>query len=389
MTSMLTGDRTALREAARLKANLLAEGIVPTPGFLEAYGPPFLSKRRAYGNPDDLSFIGRDVPQELYIDDVICAVNIRSTSSWRLDHADGEFFVRDDADSRRTPVTFPRHPWFYDQVTPGGVPVNSVVTLYGGASLGVFIYGNCALVDMGAACQYCSIEPNRSRETQFANVIGEAKLAEALTVALRDPECPISQVMLNGGNFPDPDRSFSHYVRMCEVAREVIDASGRDVDLHLIVYPPHDLSLFERLDGLGVGLAMNCEVWDPELFKRYCPGKTEVSGQDHIVRALRHAAQVLGEGTVYSIFVGGLEPVESLREGLHSMASSGVVPVVNVFHSDPDTPLADRPSPSADVIMAMGAALQECYESLDTVVPFYLGCGRNAIDTEAHWGLFA
>ena len=34
-------------------------------------------------------------------------------------------------------------------------------------SLGIFVSGNCSLVEMGAACRYCSIAPDRSRQAGF------------------------------------------------------------------------------------------------------------------------------------------------------------------------------------------------------------------------------
>src|SRR5689334_20625415 len=155
--------------AVRTKAELLAHGLRPTEAFLAAYGPPFLEKRRAYGNPDEEVYLDRPVPQELVLlpAGLVCAVNLRARSPWQLDCEAGAFVVRREGASRRHEVTFPRRPAFYDQATPAGRPVNGVVTLYGGGSLRVFVSGSCSLVEMGAACAYCSIAPNRSRQTEF------------------------------------------------------------------------------------------------------------------------------------------------------------------------------------------------------------------------------
>lgn len=377
--------------AVKMKAELLAHGLRPTEAFLEDYGPPFLEKRRSYGNPDEAVYLDRPVPQELVLlpSGLVCAVNLRAASPWRLDREGGAFVVRREGAARRHEVTFPRRPAFYDQATTGGRPVNSVITLYGGGSLGIFVSGSCSLVEMGAACRYCSIAPNRSRQTGFPSVVTGTMLEEALAVALRDRACPVKQVMINGGNFIDPDRSFLYYAKMAEAARTAIDSVGRgDVDLHLVVYPPLDLRLLELLHPLRLSVAMNAEVYDPERFRAFCPGKDAVLGQAHILNALASAASLLGEGRVFSIFVGGLEPVESLREGMERLAGDGVVPVVNVFHPDPDTALAWRPAPSAAEILGFGSALQAVYRRLPPFQPFYLDCGRNSIDTEAHQGLF-
>jgi hypothetical protein len=374
-----------------VKAELLHHGVTLLPAFSTRYGDPYLAKRRAYGNSDPLEFREGRLPQELYLlpDRLVCAVTIRLDSPWLLDWNEDEgFVVRHRSGGGCTPIDFPREPAFYDRTLSNGEEVKKVVTLYGGGSLGVFAFGSCRLVDIGKPCGYCSISQNRTRGVDFLDVISEARIEEALSLALEDSACPITQVMVNGGNFPDQDRSFSHYARLARAAARAVETSGRDVEVHLIVYPPNDLGRLAELGRTGVSVAMNYEVCDPDLFRKYCPGKTVYGGQGHIAAALRRAVEELGEGSVYSILVGGLEPLESLERGLFELAGEGVTPVVNVFHADPATPLEHHPVPSADTIRAMGRTLQEVYRQHEFARPFYLDCGRNSIDTEAWRGLF-
>lgn len=374
---------------AVLKAELLAQGVRPTESFVSNYGPPYLTKQRAYGNPDDLPFLGHSLPQEMYLapEGLVCSVNLRATSSWWLDGSPESGFILRSG-SFTAPVSFPRIPAFYNQTLADGRPVRNLVTLYGGGSLGVFVRGSCSLVELGKPCQYCSISPNRSRETGFPEVVSGNLLRSALEVALADRTCPVSQIMINGGNFPDPDRGFLYYARLCAIAREVIEKSGRDVELHLIVFPPARLELLQELAGLQVAVAMNLEVCDPALFEKICPGKTEILGQAHILEALRRAVEVLGEGNVFSILVGGLEGQESMSDGMWLLAEQGIIPVINVFHPDPETPLAAHPAPSAERILQMGRSLQEIFIHTSFARPFYLRCGRNSLDTEAYLRLF-
>lgn len=241
---------------------------------------------------------------------------------------------------------------------------------------------------MGQACGFCSLAPNRSRQTEFPVVLKPHKISEALQSALRDNETPITQVMINGGNFSNMDRGFLYYVNIVREARRVIDLIGRDVELHLIVGPPRDLELIHQLKDLNVSVAINLEVHDPDMFIRYCPGKHKVFGHDYVKRALMDCVDELGPGHVYSIFVGGLEPLDSLATGILRFAESGIIPIINVFHPDPDTPLANIPSPSPADIIEMGCLLQSIFLKHSFAKPFYLDCGRNSIDTEAYRGLF-
>jgi len=245
------------------------------------------------------------------------------------------------------------------------------------------------LNEMGQACQFCSLAPNRSRQTEFPLVLNPDQVREALRTALLDVSVPITQVMINGGNFPDPDDGFRYYVTVVSAARQAIATVGRDVELHLIVGPPRDLDLVRLLRGLDVSVAMNLELGDPSLFAQFCPGKHQLYGQEHIRMALTACVKHLGLGRVHSIFLGGLEPVESLCDAMTSVAHSGVTPIINVFHPDPDTPLADSPSPSPAQIINMGKVLQEIFAEHRFMRPFYLDCGRNSLDTEAYRGWFA
>jgi hypothetical protein len=379
--------------ALRVKMEILHHGVVPTESALAHYGPPYLEKRRAYGNADDIAFLGRPLPQEAYLEPahLITSLNVRTHSPWSLDWtAEQGFILSRVGGGWVVPVDFPRRPAFYDYPLSGGGTVKQVATLYGGGSLGVFVYGRCALVDMGKACQYCSIEPNRGRDdVDFARVISETRLREALSLALQDSDAPIGQVMINGGNFPDPDRSFSYYARLVAAAREVIDASGRAVELHLIVYPPKTPRLFAALAPHDVGIAMNTEVYDPDIFAVVCPGKATVGGQDHILASLCQAAEALGKGHVFSIFVGGLEPQESMTRGMRFLADHGVTPIVNVFHADPGTPLYDHQEPTIERILEMGGEQEALFREHEFMRPFYMNCGRNSIDTEAYLSLFS
>lgn len=377
---------TMLR-AVELKAELLSSGLDLTDAFIDAYGPPYLEKRRAYGNPDPESLREFRLPQELYLlpDRLIVSINVRPGSPWVLDCRDG-FGI--NGPFGWIPIDFPRRPAFYDFRLSDDTRVSRMITLYGGGALGLFIYGNCALVDMSKACQYCSIAPNRQHDVDFEKVIRPDQVEESIYLALGDTEAPISQVMLNGGNFPDPDKSFLYYCEVTRAARRAIERSGREVELHLIVFPPNDLELVFELKQTGAAVAMNSEVFTPDLFDRFCPGKASVAGQRHMHAAMAKAAATLGEGMAYSIIVGGLDKPAALEHGMTRLADAGITPVINVFHADPGTPMETHPVPKPAAIMRMGQQLQRIYESNRYMRPFYLDCGRNSLDTEAYRRLF-
>lgn len=374
-----------------IKASILSKGVSLTNRLIDNFGNEFLEKRRAYGNGDPLEYRQIRVPQELYIEPdgerLVAAVNIRKKHTpWQLDYEDNKYFLRYENDHFFN-VTFPLRPDFYHYRMSNNKFVSQVITLYGGGSLGIFAYGKCNLVEIGKPCHYCSISQNRDKGTDFVLAISDLHIEEALMLSLKDSKNKVTQVMLNGGNFPDMNKSFLHYVHQAVRITEILKKANSNIETHLIVFPPKDLGLLRVLEGTDISIAMNTEIFDPMLFEKYCPGKVETAGREHILKALETAAKILPPKKVYSIFVGGLEPVESLRKGLHFLADRGVTPVINVLHTDPETPLENFPNPSENEILQMGEALQQIYTEYH-FTPFYKNCGRNSIDTESYKKLF-
>lgn len=376
--------------AIQIKASILSEGVQITESLLNNFGPHYLEKRRAYGNGDPLHYRVVRIPQELYIHQdgqkLVAAVNIKEDSTWSL-HFDAGRYWLSHYEKEWYEVSFPLRPDFYTQKLSNGKYASQVITLYGGGSLGIFAYGTCHLVEIKKPCHYCSISQNRSKGTDFVFTVSEPTLVEALQKAIVEKKNTIRQVMLNGGNFPDMDKSFIYYVNTIKSIAQLLKENNVAMESHLIVYPPKNLDLLKLLENADVSIAMNTEVFNKTLFNKYCPGKVATSGREHILQALECAAEVLGKGRVYSIFVGGLEPVESLAEGLHYLSEKNVTPIVNVLHTDPETPLEHFPNPTHETIMQMGKALQDVFTK-HQLKPFYENCGRNSIDTEAYQKLF-
>lgn len=371
-----------------VKVSLLSKGVSYTENFIKNFGDRYLDKHRVYGNPDPLDVMQIKIPQELYIlpQQLICSIKINHSSPWKLDY-DGEFFITHPSSKNRIKITFPLKPLFYDFTVEQNKAISQFMTLYGGSALGIFVSRNCFFASNKKACQFCSITPNLKRNPYFASVIKRDVFKEALVKVLKDETSYINQIMINGGNFRNFDENFLYYIDLAKIAEEEVKKSGKNIDVHLIVFPPEDFSLFNKLKNTNFSIAMNTEAYDKNIFKRVCSGKEYFYGQDKIFDALKTAAEVLPKNKVYSIFVGGLEPIDSLKEGLYHHASNGIVPVINVLHIDPETPLENEECPSEDLIYQMGAALQNVYRKFN-LKPFYEYCGRNSLDHEAFLNLF-
>ncbi|MDR2535775.1 MAG: hypothetical protein LBD29_07060 [Treponema sp.] len=374
------------------KMQLLSKGIAIDDSVIQNYDQDFIEKRSAYGIQDPSKYLALRVPQELIImpDELVCAININPKSNTVLKYDIGkrEYYV--ESDTFTCVVTFPKRPLFYSKQLQSdpSTRVNQIISMYGGHCVGAFLVRNCWFEKNGV-CHFCSLCNNHGNRNDFYNIINSDVLVESIEIALQE-EYPITQIILNGGNLASLNDNFEFYAERITAVRIMLDRNKRtDVELHLIVSPPKDFEKIEALRNLNIKVAMNTEVYDDNLFEKYCPGKSKHIGHGHLFNALRKAVDVVGTENVFSILVGGLEPIDSLTWGISSMIADGIIPVINVLHIDPDTLMNSDQHPSFEYIMEAGRLLQKAYTQLSpTFRPFYLNCGRNSLDTEAYRKLF-
>jgi hypothetical protein len=94
---------------------------------------------------------------------------------------------------------------------------------------------------------------------------------------------------------------------------------------------------------------MNIEIWDKNIFKTVCPGKDkECGGWDHWVKALEYAVKVFGFGKVSSNIVSGIEPKESILQGVEYLASKGVICLAGVWRPSRGSSYEGHQSPTVD-----------------------------------------
>jgi hypothetical protein len=378
--------------AIQCKIQLLSNGIAIDSSVINNYESFFIEKRRAYGIPDPEDYLSMRIPQELLIipENIICSININPLSLWVLkyDPNNKNYYIQYDIFMKT--VTFPIRPKFYDRTLISNTDkrVNQIISLYGGHSIGAFLSRNCCYEKEGV-CRFCSLCNNHGELNDFCDVIDSDDLLESLEIALEE-NYPITQIMLNGGNKKDLNENFKFYVERALDVRKYLDNSNKkDIELHLIVSPPSQLDLIKSLVDKNIRIAMNMETYNDKIFAKNCPGKNKYIGHKNIFNALIQAVKFLGIGNVFSIFVGGLEPIDSINTGIDILTSEGIIPVINVLHVDPNTKISVNQRPSVEYIMSVGKHLQEAYKPIHSMfIPFYKDCGRNSIDTEAYDGLF-
>lgn len=285
------------------------------------------------------------------------------------------------------------HPAFWNETDPNGTQLGRILNTCGLCEANIWLWHECMLPFLGKPCKFCGINSVARKhehpdllsvrelsDVDSAHVVWEAKrerVLTALTYALKraidtyEPYQEHFHLIFISGNLPNEllDLQWQIYVEAM-VAFNEAGFPLENLDSTAILMPPNDLTwiLKAREARLGV-VGFNLEVWDAELFARYCPGKADY-GRGRMLEALKEAVRVFGAGSVWSNFVFGLEPADGLIHGMEYLASEGIVPGANVFHKDRGAQLGHILVPSTEDIIDFYRKLAELYHSYH-FRPFY------------------
>lgn len=221
------------------------------------------------------------------------------------------------------------------QQTARAIPYHDI-TYLGNDRLRVYHRPGCYFKNLGMGCQFCDI-PKDDRAFALEDIF------EALD-AYQDH--PVIRHYLIGGGSAAPDDDFSVIE---SIAGHIRDTTGKPI--YLMTLPPKDVRILAKLKQAGVTeVAFNLEVFDRSLARRYMPGKGAIPLSTY-ENAFQTATQLWGKtGNVRTIFIVGLEPTQSLLEGVARMAEMGVAPILSLLRPIEETPLHGMLAPSDEEI---------------------------------------
>ncbi|WP_030132603.1 radical SAM protein [Pseudomonas sp. QTF5] len=377
-----------LVEAVSLKLELLCKGVSFTREFLEYYQvrTDHIEKRRAYGTGDSIILNSSTrTPQEIILDgQIIAAANYNPYSDYRIALEQETPVLKHG--NRTVRITFPSRPRSYGKYLSNGELFEQHITIYGNSTLGIFSPGHCYYFNDGNECKFCSLGSARETLSDHKMRIKGDVAGEAVATAIKEEDGRYKRVLLNGGTIPNYDKGYSIHMDLLERVKDTNLQSS--LEYHLISMPPKDFRLFDRFKKIGNNMSMSLEVFNPDLFSEVCPGKARDYTRERFFAAFEAAVDVLGRGNVYAGFVAGMEPLESIIEGIEYFGDMGVVPAVAAFHPDAGSQYSNRQRPSVDFLIKLGKKMSEIYRR-EGFQPLIEGSGRNSLDTEAYLGGFA
>jgi len=238
-------------------------------------------------------------------------------------------------------ISFPNEPAHQvsEQFLSTGEKVKNIVGVNQHGGVSVAYSTECSLKDLGEDCLFCSINV-REKEENSVLLKNPRQVAEAYHLARQAGQA--NHFRITGGFVPER-RELEYYIDVAEAIRSRYESFYGVA----IIGAPADSSILSKYKEAGFSnISHNLEVWDKNLFALVCPGKSKRNGGwQHWVASLEAAVDIFGRGNVHTNIVGGLEPKDSILEGIEYLAEKGIVAHFSVFRPEKGTPFEGYRSP--------------------------------------------
>lgn len=248
-------------------------------------------------------------------------------------------------------IELPSEPRWYFERTSSGVRMREIAVLQG-THLGMYVGPKCAFwnVTPQENCLFCATGLNIG-ETERAKKTVDEVVETAL--AAKD-ESGITFAYINTG---------FHNYRELELCLPFVEALKERVGLLVGVQalPAQDYSLYDKLHDMGCDHISFCfELFNPEFFKRYLPGKDIRFGQEAFFKAMEYCSMLFGKGRISGEIIAGIEPLEDTYKAIDFITGLGAFPTVCVFRPLTGTQMEDAPPPAYDEMLGV---FQYVYEA--------------------------
>ncbi len=376
-----------LSNPAHIKLLLLSQGVRFLDDDLKLVGSRYSENRYYYNVSNQVEEFTNKIPSEILLpQDIESSIYYNPNSELEIKY-DGRNFGIFWEDTFLFKIDFNHRPSFFDKPIGKNLLCQQAVSMYGRYVLGIFSNAFCFFFGRGEQCKFCSLQP--SRQTLGADnlpLITPSIITEAIIVALKHEAARIKYIMYTCGTHIDPDASYQEQSNIIASVKKLFPKIGAH---HLTIMPTKNEQSLIALKTAGLdSIAFDLEVFDKEMFKEYCPGKEKYFGYDSFFETFKLAKNIFGHSQVKVGFVGGLEPVESLAEGMNFFGKMGISPAVNVFHPDIGSDFSDKERPTVDYLLQMAKYQSKVYKTYSLEPVFPVGGRRSSLDTEIYRNFF-
>ena len=226
-------------------------------------------------------------------------------------------------------VTFPAHNDYYAQTAPSGASFLDLSTLQGDEWNSFAYLWPCDYAMGGEPCQYCHAGLWSAAEAAAGNppspVCAVEDFAAMVDYSVRS--CGVRSLQITGGSTFGGIGESTHLLSYLDAMGETTGVENITGDILLFVTPPEDLGLIDEYFARGVDrIGCSVEVWDEGIARIVTPGKIKFTTRQRHIDAWDYIVGRYGLNRGFTNFVLGMEPFESLREGVLFAAERGIYP---------------------------------------------------------------
>lgn len=219
------------------------------------------------------------------------------------------------------------------------------------------------------ACQFCEVYGTSAH-------FNKRDIIETIDRCFSEKPFPFRHILIGGRSNP-VGLERDTIIEMCHQIRKY-----SPMPIYLMCLPPKRLSDIDDYIAAGIAeFGFNLELYDRKLAAKYMPGKGHIPRSQYL-EALSYAADRLGHtGAVRTAFIVGLEPMHSLLEGVETVCSLGVAPILSVFRPIPNTPMENAVPPDTKwVVEALRRAEEICKHYGLSLGPQCSWCQNNTLN---------
>jgi hypothetical protein len=324
---------------------------------------------------------------------VIVSVRLNPRSSYRVESDEG-LLVLKLAGNAIARVELQKTPKYYRRTLSNGKQMADILpTIEWGYLLYLAVFRLCQYFGEQEECLFCDINENYRQQKKsgraYASVKSVEEIMEALEIiASTDSESRAYTV--TGGSITgalEGKSEIDFYIRYPEAIER--RWPGRWISKVVVQALPKDE--VQRLKDVGVQIYHpNFEIWDAQLFQRYCPGKARYVGREEWIRRILDAAEIFGPDHVIPNFVAGVEmaapagfdsvedAIASTTEGLDFFMSHGVAPRFTTWCPEPMSVLGkDQPGAPLEYHIRLLRAYRDTWKKYKLAAP--VGYGQTGL----------
>ena len=149
-------------------------------------------------------------------------------------------------------------------------------------------------------------------------------------------------ICLGGGTYIPFEENVEYF---CTIIR-CIRKNNPTIPIWVEMIPPSLDDIDRLIDCGATSFGFNIEIWDNNLRKSICPGKSKVS-KDHYLKAFKHVNNRLGSNKVGSCIIVGLDNYKNIKEAIDVFIENGIEPCILPYKSYNKTNLGEYKIPDS------------------------------------------